>query len=64
MKDEPPRFSLRIDEVGAALGISRTATYQAIKIGDLKTFKLGRRRLVLISELKAFVERKAKMGSK
>ena len=60
MSDEPPRFSIGIDEVGPAVGISRTATYEAIRTGELKTFKYGRRRLVLIAELKAFIERIAK----
>lgn len=61
MSDEPPRFSIGIDEVGPALGISRTATYEAIRTGELKTFKYGRRRLVLVSEVEAFIERIARL---
>ncbi len=53
-------LSVGVEEAGRILGISRSATYEFIAEGKIKTFKIGRRRLVLMSELKAFIERIAK----
>lgn len=53
-------LSVGVEEAGRILGISRSATYEFIAVGKIKTFKIGRRRLVLMSELKAFIERIAK----
>lgn len=57
-------LSVGVEEAGRILGISRSATYELIAEGELKTFKLGRRRLALVSELKAFIERAAKEGAR
>ncbi|PLU84779.1 DNA-binding protein [Pseudomonas plecoglossicida] len=57
-------LSVGVEEAGRILGISRSATYEFIASGELKTFKIGRRRLALMSELKAFIERAAKDGSR
>jgi excisionase family DNA binding protein len=53
-----------VEEAGRILGISRSATYEFIAKGEIKTFKIGRRRLVLMSELKAFIERTAKENAR
>lgn len=53
-------LSVGVEEAGRILGISRSATYEIIAEGKINTFKIGRRRLVLMSELKAFIERIAK----
>jgi excisionase family DNA binding protein len=53
-------LSVGVEEAARILGISRSATYEFIANGEIKTFKIGRRRLVLTSELKAFIERIAK----
>lgn len=57
-------LSVGVEEAGRILGISRSATYEFIASGELKTFKIGRRRLTLMSELKAFIERAAKAGER
>jgi excisionase family DNA binding protein len=40
----PPTIS--IEEAALILGISRSAAYRAAKVGQLLTFRVGRRRLV------------------
>jgi excisionase family DNA binding protein len=55
---EPPNFSddrlaVSISETGRLLGIGRTTTYGLINQGILKTIKVGRRRPVLVSSIRA-----------
>jgi excisionase family DNA binding protein len=57
-------LSVGVDDVGGILGISRSATYELIAQGEIKSFKIGRRRLILMTELKAFIERAAKEGAR
>ncbi|MBA6092145.1 helix-turn-helix domain-containing protein [Pseudomonas monteilii] len=57
-------LSVGVEEAGRILGISRSATYEFIAKGEIKTFKIGRRRLALMSELKAFIERAAKENAR
>lgn len=59
-----PPLSVSVEESARILGISRSATYEFIAKGEIKTFKIGRRRLALVSELKAFIERAAKEGAR
>jgi excisionase family DNA binding protein len=54
-----PRL-LAIKQALYELGISRTAIYELIKAGKLKTVKIGRRRLV---PLEAIEELVAELGS-
>ena len=43
-------------EVAASLtGTTRSIIYHAIATGELKAFKSGRRRLILMSELEAWI---------
>lgn len=46
----------RVDEAAESLRISRTAIYELIRSGTLRSVKVGRRRLVPLSELKSYVE--------
>ncbi|MFY1052186.1 helix-turn-helix domain-containing protein [Ectopseudomonas khazarica] len=52
------------EEAGRISGQARSAIYKAIAAGDLKSFKSGKRRLILIKELEAWLNRLAKEGSK
>lgn len=49
-----PRL-LAIKQVIYELGISRTAIYELIECGKLKTVKIGRRRLVPIEAIEEFI---------
>lgn len=46
------------DGAAKRLGISTRAVYTAIAQGDLRSFKIGKRRLIPDSELQRLVERK------
>ncbi|WP_120993161.1 helix-turn-helix domain-containing protein [Stutzerimonas urumqiensis] len=48
------------DEAGRMTGHTRSAIYEAIARGDLHSFKSGKRRLILIEELQAWIRRLAK----
>lgn len=48
------------EEAGRISGHTRSAIYEAIARGDLLSFKSGKRRLILIKELEAWLNRMAK----
>ena len=54
-----PDRLLSIDEAAAALGIGRTAFYQELTNGRLRSFKVGRRRLIPASAIEAYIEARA-----
>lgn len=57
-------LSVSIEDAVRIVGHSRTGIYEVIASGDLKTFKLGKRRLILMTELRAWIERAAKAGAR
>ncbi len=50
-------------ETGAALGVGRTKVYELIGAGELRTVKIGRRRLVPVSSVLELVERLQRQAS-
>lgn len=50
------------EDAAEMTGHSRSAIYSAIAKGDLQAFKSGRRRLILVKELEAWINRVAKEG--
>lgn len=59
-----PSLSVSVEEAARLTSHSRSGIYEVIGSGDLKAFKLGRRRLILMTELKAWIERVAKDGAR
>ena len=57
-------LSVSVEDAARIVGYSRSGVYELIASGDLKAFKLGRRRLILMTELKAWIERAAKVGAR
>jgi excisionase family DNA binding protein len=47
--------TLTINDACAAIGIGRTLAYELIKSGDLRTIKIGKRRLVTTQSIREFV---------
>lgn len=52
-----PRLMLSIDEVTVATGIGRDLLYVHLRTGALPSVQMGRRRLVRVADLQAWVER-------
>ncbi len=50
-----PQVTLSIDEARNATGLGRNSIYQAIAAGKLRSVKLGRRRLIRVEDLAAFI---------
>jgi len=48
-----------VEEAARLIGVARSMLYEMIARGDIQTFKLGRRRLVRVKTLEAFVKRQA-----
>ena len=51
-----PLLAVSIAEVTVLAGVGRTKLYEAIADGSLPIRKLGRRTLVIVSELQAWLE--------
>lgn len=49
------RIAVSVDEARRAIGIGKTKLYELINDGSLKTFTVGRRRLVTTASIKALV---------
>jgi len=46
-----------VREAAARLGIGRDSCYEAVRSGRLRSVTIGRRRLIAVAELEAFVAR-------
>jgi len=46
------------DRAAQRIGISTRAVYTAIAAGEIRSFKIGKRRLITEQELQGFVQRK------
>lgn len=57
MQPEPTKIAYRIDEAVNATGLGRTFLYERIRSGELKSIKVGGRRLILAEALIAFLDR-------
>jgi len=53
---------LGVPDVARALSIGRTEVFMMIRRGDLRSLKIGRRRLVPVSELHRFAEAGLTLG--
>lgn len=51
------RLTFSVEEAADVLGIGLTMAKQLIRTGELRSIKIGRRRLVAWADLEAFVER-------
>ena len=51
------RLLLGIEDVQRALGVKRSMVFSLLQRGDLASTRIGRRRLVPVTALEAYVER-------
>lgn len=63
-KNQIEPLSVSVEDAARIVGFSRSSIYELIAKGEVKTFKIGRRRLVLMTELKSWVERAAGIGAR
>ncbi|MES2819795.1 MAG: helix-turn-helix domain-containing protein [Pseudomonadota bacterium] len=52
------------EEAARASGHTRSGIYEAIAKGELESFKSGKRRLILVTQLQAWLSRMAKEGAR
>ena len=57
-------ISVGVDDAARLIGVARSMLYEMIARGDIQTFKLGRRRLVRVKTLEAFVKRQAQENTR
>ena len=57
MSAQPEKLAYRIDEAVKATGLGRTFLYERIASGELKSIKVGGRRLILHIDLMTFLTR-------
>ena len=55
--DPTPRLTYSVTEAAEVLGIGCTLAKELVRTGELRSFKIGRRRLVALVDLELFVER-------
>ena len=56
-------LSVGVDDGARLIGVARSMFYEILARGEIESFKLGRRRLVLVKNLEAFINRQAKENS-
>ncbi len=59
---KPQKLTYSVTEAAEALGVSKTAMYQIIRIKGFPVIVLGGRRLIPIEGLKRWVEEQAQKG--
>lgn len=59
MKDEV-RLCVRADEAAKMLGVPRSSFWKLLQDGEIASFKIGRLRMVAMSELRRFIEDQTK----
>lgn len=55
-REPAPRLAYHIDEFAAAAGLTRTRVYAEAAAGRLRTFKVGRRRMVAAEAARQWLE--------
>jgi excisionase family DNA binding protein len=58
-----PRLALTVPEAAAAVGVSPRLVWGALSAGELRGVRVGRRRLILVEQLRAWLLSKTERGS-
>lgn len=59
-----PALALGIDEAARTIGVVRSTMYEIVARGEIASFKIGRRRLILVTELTSYINRMAQAGAR
>ena len=62
--NQSPALALGIDEAARVIGVARSMMYEIVARGEIESFKLGRRRLILVKNLDAYINRVAKENAR
>jgi len=57
-------LSVGVEDGARMIGVARSMFYEILARGELKSFKLGRRRLVLVKDMEAYINRQAQENSR
>lgn len=57
-------LSVGVDEAARMIGVARSMLYVLLARGEIESFKLGRRRLILVKTLEAYINRQAEENSR
>ena len=57
-------LSVGVEDGARMIGVARSMFYEILARGELKSFKLGRRRLVLVKDMEAYINRQARENSR
>lgn len=52
-------YALTIDNAARFSGLSRSRIYELMGAGDLKSFKVGNRRMIMLDDIKSFLDQAA-----
>lgn len=53
-----PKLSFTVEQAIDATGLNRNAMYRAMTSGEIRSFKVGKRRMVSANALQEFISRK------
>jgi len=59
-----PPLSVGVEDGARMIGVARSMFYEILARGELRSFKLGRRRLVLVKDMEVYINRQAKENSR
>lgn len=61
---QAPALALGIDEAARVIGVARSMLYEIVARGEIESFKLGRRRLILTKNLESYINKVAREGAR
>lgn len=61
---QAPALALGIDEAARVIGVARSMLYEIVARGEIESFKLGRRRLILVRVLDAYITKVSKENAR
>ncbi|WP_167146041.1 helix-turn-helix domain-containing protein [Pseudomonas sp. OTU750018] len=57
-------LSVGVEDAARMIGVARSMLYELLARGEIESFKLGRRRLILVKNLEAYINRQAEENSR